>query len=256
MSNARGLGSLLPSLVLMALVPWGLVVAGQTTEGEAERIIEDYLRAVGGRSALEAVGSRVIKGTFAMPDMGMYAPIEIHVRPPDMALVSIDIAEVGGASNGVNGDVVWEINPMAGPRVLRGGDRLAGLRQAEVDPLLNWRKHFTGVESAGSEQVRGRTCEKLVLHPPEGDPITAYFDAETHLLTRMRGMRDGQPVDTYLSDYRPAGGVLMPHKSEMVMTQFAMQFTIEEVEVNVDIPDDVFALPPSIASLAARDGGN
>ncbi len=243
---------MLSSIALVALLQQGFVPAVQTAEGDAERVIEDYLRAVGGRSSLEAVQSRVIRGSFAMPDMGIYAPIEIFVKPPDKALVSIDIAEVGGASNGVNGEVVWEINPMVGPRLLRGGDRLAGLRQAEIDPVLNWKTHFTKVEATGSEEVRGRTCENLVLHPPEGDPITACFDAETHLLTRIRGVRDGQTVDTYMSDYRPVEGILMPHKSEMITPQFTMEFEIESVEINVDIPDETFALPPSVASLVDR----
>ena len=84
---------------------------------DADTVIGRYLEAMGGKAALAKVQSRVIKGTFNMPDMGMSAKMEVYTLRPDKYLSFINFMEVSPAYSGVNGDVAWEINPMTGPRI-------------------------------------------------------------------------------------------------------------------------------------------
>lgn len=216
---------------------------------DAETVIQQYLDAIGGKAALEKIKTRVIKGTFALPDMGIYASFESYTKPPDKYRLIIDFAEMGSAQNGVNGDVVWTINPMTGPRILTGGERLAALRQAQVDAFLNWKQFFTSAEASGPEALGDQQVIKVVLTPQEGEPLTCYFDADTHLLVRMDSVQDFQNIQTRLSDYREVDGVKLPHKMVMSSPQFSFELQIESVEHNVEIPDDKFALPPEIAQM-------
>lgn len=212
----------------------------------ADEVIEKYLTATGGRGALEKIQTRVMKGTFAMPDMGMYAPMEMWVQDPDKVFTTIEIAGMGSASSGVNGDVAWEINPMVGARVLQGADRANALVQARIEPLLHWRDLFQKVELAGEELVNGKKCWKLVLTPKEGTPSTQYFDQETGLVVRIDSIRDGQSITTSFSDYRPVDGIQVPHKIGMSSPQFGFEMTIESVQHNVAIPPEKFELPSEI----------
>ena len=57
----------------------------------------------------------------------------------------------------------------------------------------------------------------------------------------------GQQVETEttLSDFRPVGGVKMPHTQEVRSNgRVVMRRTISEIEVNATIPDQIFAMPP------------
>jgi hypothetical protein len=225
-----------------------LVLAGFAAAQSAEDVIEKYLQASGGRDALSGIQTRIMKGTFAMPDMGMYAPIQIYTQAPDKSLTYIEIPGMGSASNGVNGEVAWEVNPMVGARVLRGPDRVDALLQARIEPLLEWKKLFAKAELAGEETVAGKKCWKLVMTAHEGSPTTQYIDQESGLIARVDGVRDGQSVSTSFSDYKPVGGVQVPHKMVMMSPQFNFEMTFESVEHNVPIPPEKFALPSSVQS--------
>jgi len=218
----------------------------------ADTVLQQYIEAVGGKAALEKIKNRVIKGSFSIPDMGMYAQIEMYIAPPDKAATFIDLGSFGSASNGVNGDVVWEINPMIGARILSGADRLAGLRQAQLDPMLNWQKSFTKAELAGSDTVQGKPCTKISLTPSEGDPVFCCFDNESHLLTRMVGSRDGQSMQSDFSDYRAIDGVMVSFKSAMYTPQFSFEVKIDSVQHNLDIPAEKFQLPAEISSMVGK----
>ncbi len=223
------------------LAAW-TVVSAQTVD----EIIEKSLAALGGRAALEKVHSRVMKGTFALPDMGMYAPMEMYSQEPDKVFTWIEIAGMGAATSGVNGNVAWEINPMVGARVLQGPERANALVQARIEPLLHWKELFQSAELAGVEAVNGKNCWKLVLTPKDGIATTHYVDQESGLVVRIDGTRDGQAFTTSFSDYRPVDGIQVPHKVTMSSPQFGFEMTFELVQHNVPIPPEKFELPPEI----------
>ena len=109
---------------------------------DAETLIQVYVEAVGGKAAIDQVHTQVTKGTFALPDMGIYAPFEMYVEPPDKSFMVINFSEVSPASNGVNGDVAWQDNPMTGPQILTGESRRSALRSVAIEPLLRWKQYL------------------------------------------------------------------------------------------------------------------
>jgi len=247
MNQAKRLFFLLPA---MFLLPSGLELRAQTVD--AETIIQRYLDAVGGREAIEKIHSRVAKGTFAMADMGMYAPFESYIRTPDRYRFRLDFAGMGSAENGVNGDIAWQTNPMAGPRILSGSERLAALQQARIEPLLNWRDFFVSAEASGPESLGDRSVYKVVFTPEKGSPMTCYFDADSGLLVRADVEQGGQRIQSEISDYREVDGVKVPFKMTMSGSQFRFELLVESVEHNVEIPDETFSLPAEIARLVEQ----
>jgi hypothetical protein len=134
---------LLAPIIIVALFS-GL--AGLQAESQsAEAIIKKYVKAAGGKKALSKLTSRVSRGEFALPEFGVYAEMEVYIKPPNRVFTSVD-GEM--ATSGVNGDVAWSINPMEGARVLAGPQKAGALRQAILDPLVSWKNHFTSALNA------------------------------------------------------------------------------------------------------------
>lgn len=237
---------------LIALTGFLLCSTGIAADDEATKILDRYVEAVGGKSRLDQIKSVVIKGTFSLPDMGMYAPLETYTVVPDKSFTKIDIGDFGTAMNGVNGDVVWDINPMVGPRLLTGGERLNRLRQAQVDPFANWKENFTKAEMVGKETVGEVECSKVTFTPAEGEPMTGFFSNETGLMVKMVGSQGGQSVETSMKDYRDVNGIKVAHLVDIYTPQMSFTIELETIEYNGEIPDEKFALPPEIQALVDR----
>jgi hypothetical protein len=193
-----------------------------------------------------------MKGEFSMPDMGIYASLELYVQSPDKVLMRIDLAEYGEVKNGVNGDIAWDINPMMGPRLLQGGEKQAALRRAAINEFLHWRKYFKSAEIAGEEMVQDEACVKTIFTPIEGDPVEYYFSKESGLIRRFISNQGGQFVEMNMSDYREVGSIKVPFFMEMISPQFSFEMQMESVENNVDIPAEKFKLPEEIQALAGN----
>jgi hypothetical protein len=240
MRNARA-SLLMGVMLLLCHFTWAA--------GDADAVISRYLDAIGGKAALAKVHSRVMKGSFNMPAMGMSAKMEIYIEPPDKYLSFIDFEGMSPAYSGVNGDTAWEINPMSGPRIFSGAEKMANLRRAQIDPLLNWKANYVKVEVGDDAQIQGKPCTKLMLTDGDGSTTTVYFDKETGLISRREDSVGGQTIQSDVSDYRKVGDVLAPYKLNVSTAQFGFEVTVDSIEDNVDIPSDKFDLPPDIKAL-------
>jgi hypothetical protein len=215
----------------------------------AEAVIEKYVEAIGGREAFARLSNRVMQGEFSLPDMGIFTRIEAYSVPPDKSYVHVDTGGYGTAANGVQGDLVWDLNPMAGARILEGAERAARLRQAAWDPLLAWQEHFREVTLGEEEEVHGRDCSKLIFTPHEGETETLLFDKESGLLTQTRTSLNGTRFTGDFSDYREVDGVMIPFRIMVSSAQLNYGIRTESIEHNLEIPNDRFDPPQEIQAL-------
>ncbi len=106
------------------------------------------------------------------------------------------------------------------------------------------------------DTVDGKECYKVQLTPKEGSPITQCYDKESNLMVKM-SMTVQSPMgeaqsDSFFTDYRKEGDVLMPHKVKQSASGQEVVFTIDSVAFNADIPADKFALPDDIKALVKK----
>jgi hypothetical protein len=226
-----------------------LCVTGHGADDGAAKVLDRYAEAIGGKAKLAQIKSSVIKGTFSLPGMGMYAPMETYSVPPGKFFSKVDLGDFGTAMNGVIGDVVWDINPMTGPRILTGGERIMRLRQAQVDQFANWSENFPKTELVGKERVDGAETSKVIMTPSEGEPLTGYFSEETGLLVKIESVLNGQTAATSVKNYKEVDGIKIAHLVEINTPQMSFSIEFESVEHNVDIPEERFSLPPQIQTL-------
>jgi hypothetical protein len=62
-------------------------------------------------------------------------------------------------------------------------DHAAG---AAVSAFVRWKDLWDKAETIGEAMVGEAACYKVVLTPPDGEPLTSYFDRATGLLVQEK----------------------------------------------------------------------
>lgn len=216
-----------------------------------EEVIAKYLEAIGGKEKVTSFKTRVMKGTFNLVDMGMEAGITMYMAPPNFLSV-VELPGMGTALQGVTDGKAWQsIEAMGQIGFVEGAQAAAMMRQAEMEVLANWDKHFKSAETVGEEKVGEVDCIKVELTPNEGPAETYYFDKETGLLVQTVAMQQGMEAISEIGDYKEVDGVKMPHsiKTGGMMT---VEITIDSIENDAEISADQFTVPEAVAATAGN----
>ncbi len=224
---------------------------------DAGTILDRAVEAMGGADAMKAVETRYTSGTFSLPAMGIEASLRSWAARPNLTYTEITSPALGQILSGSDGEHFWENSAMTGPNLKDGEERAVSARQNDIDGLVNWRKHYSEAETVGREEVDGNLCHKVALTPHEGQVETHYYDVETGLLLKMEMIMKTDmgeiPIESFLSDYRKVGGLMIPFKTrQLVMQMQEMVSVIDSVAINAEIPSDRFALPAEIRALVEK----
>lgn len=252
MKMARSVMFGFASLLLAAIV-W----AQPPALPDAAQILDRSIEVTGGRAAYERIHSRVTFGSFELPAMGIKGKLTTYAAAPSFFYSVGESEAIGKLESGGNGEVLWDITAMTGPRIKTGGEKAAAAREARFNNALFWREMYKAVQTAGIDTVETRPCYKVVLTPNEGEPETGYYDVETGLPQRADQVIVAEmgrmSVQSFFSDYRPVDGLLIPFRSrQILMGMQEMVFATDSIAQNVEIPPERFALPPEIQALVAK----
>lgn len=237
--------------VFMALVSVTLPAAGA---GSGDAFISKYIDAIGGEKAIGKIKNRVVKGTFALPDMGMTATMETYLAPPN-SLSIINIDGMGEVVTGVSNGVAWRMHFMEGNAILEGAEKDRALRQGLIEELVEWKKWYETAECVAVEKVGEAEAYKVVMTPKEGEPSTIYFDKESGLIIQRESTQDGMPSTATVTDYRKVDGLLLSHKT-VISGMMTFEITYDSIEHNVDLASDRFDLPDEIKALMGEEGSS
>ena len=113
-------------------------------------------------------------------------------------------------ATGWDGATAWQMEPSGTVTEQAGGDIIPlANNEAYRDQNLWWRSDHGGAVVAGDGQKTDKvaTFDVLTVTPRGGKPFDAWFDARTHLLTRIVEVQGTLPITTSFSDYAPVDGV-------------------------------------------------
>ncbi len=239
----RAVPRLVPFLPLMLLT---LSSCG-THEPSAQEILAKYFNAVGGKEAIQAFKSRTEKGAFSLPDMGYSGEFASYIKPPNLALQQISLGGAVVASSGKINDLVWQTNPMTGPKILKGAEARSAIRAASLDPVLPW---TVDLQSATVQDWSAESpTVEVLLRETDGDQAICEFDQKTGLLNTIITFAGDQRTMTSYSEYESADGVAVPRRIQTNPGGQTLVFVISEVEHNQDLPDSMFEPPADIVAL-------
>jgi hypothetical protein len=220
-----------------------------------DSILDKYVETTGGRAAYEKVKNEVDTGTMEISAMSMKGTLTTY-KSAGKSYTIIDLTGFGKAEEGTNGEVAWSINGMEGARVKQGDERAAALREAALALETHWHDFYKKAEVAGTEDVGGKPCYKLVLTPNEGAAETRYYDKSSNLLVKMlvpvTPPSGAITLELGLADYRDEGGILRPHTITEKLPSTDIVVKIESVKYNQEIAADRFDLPADIKAAMSE----
>ena len=184
-------------------------------------VVRRYLEARGGAAKLRAVESLRFTGTMEMPDVSGAFVLEL-ARPNRMRTEFVVQGQTGVRA--FDGQHAWSRLPLPGepPRPMSPEEAADARAQADVDlsPLVDsTAKGFT-VELVGRDRLPGGEIWKLIVRGRDGPAALALprrAQPPRGPDGRLAHWSTGQPVDfvTEVSDYRPVGGLMFPHRIEV-----------------------------------------
>ncbi|HUB82679.1 MAG TPA: DUF620 domain-containing protein [Bryobacteraceae bacterium] len=223
---------------------------------KADTILDKYVEVTGGKAAYQKHHNEISKGSLSISAVGLKGDLTSYRAEPDKSLTEIDLGGMGKSTEGSDGTIFWSKSSMMGPHVKEGAEKSQAELSAKFNAELNWRDLFKDVKTVGTDTVDGKDCYKVQLTPGDGSPIVQCYDKDSGLMVKMtmtaQTPMGEQTVDSFASDYRKEGDVLMPHKIKQVLAGQEILITIDSVTFNADIPADKFAVPDDIKALAEK----
>jgi len=174
---------------------------------------------------------------------------------------SLDAAGIRN-SDGFDGRTPWQQDVSLAYTPQLGGDRPRTAASAAYrNANAWWRADRGGARLAllDRDTIGGRAQDRLQLTLRDGQAIDAWFDAESHLLTRIAEQRQFFHDTEDYSDYRREGGAMLAHKvvTDPGLGAAAISTSLlEKVTIAPAKPLSVYAMPRGPLAGATILGGN
>lgn len=229
--------------------PGGVAIRdGQTIENPGslptvDEVLRKYVEAIGGAAAINAVNSRVTKGSLDVVGISRGGTFEIYAQAPNKVLNVIQAHPLGTVKLGFNGRSGWTTNA-AGQRALKGLDLARLQRDADFYAPVRLKNNYAKVTLAGMSKIGYRDVYVLDLRPSAGAAERYYLDAQTYLPVRINAVRTtgavSEPVEVYLDEWREVDGIKFPFSISQRFPKLTLTFTVKEIKHNVPLDAKIF----------------
>jgi peroxiredoxin len=224
-----------------------------------DEIVNKYVAATGGVEKWKSLES------FAVVSRSEGWSFDLYWKKPNRIRIEVAIQSPapGLDIRSFDGTTGWRLSPMEGSETARfmSGAEILDL-QEEGDAfreLIDYKTKGHRVELVGKESVDGSPAYKLKLTKPSGEVVHIFLDAKTFLeVKRVRHVRfpgDGQYREfvTVIGDYRPVGGLLLPHRVGNAVREYRVNIPMDESGFKMPGKNDEDQGQPSAAEEKASD---
>ena len=223
----------------------------------AEQLAAKHVEAIGGKAWAEV---KTIKMTGDYESFSNTAPFTIYRKRPGKYRFEHTMIKMP-CVRAYDGEKAWWQGPFFnapdGAYIPEPQNNVTVWESAFEDALIGYKEKGIKLEAAGTEDFEGTEHHLLKLTYPDGLEETWYLHPKTFLKSFMlsRTYEYGRPgpLEVFYDDYRKVGDVIMPFYVELEWHTRHRLFTIEEVALNTDVEDSLFAVPPA-ANKPASDG--
>jgi photosynthetic reaction center cytochrome c subunit len=227
-------------------------------------LLDKYIAALGGASAIQGLKSRVSRGELLhakienaggqqkIINRGASDPLEVAQVAPNK------IAFSGSASQVYDGSKAW-VNTPRGPRFLNPEQTAILAAAGNLQAALALKERAARLRVVGKDSVDGKDAYVVGGAGLDGRRARYFFDAQSGLLVR-RIAYSPTPVGPFpeqldYSDYRDVGGVKVPFTVKHTFLEDDRQGITEkysEIKNNVPVDEAKFQPPPAPPAQAAQ----
>ena len=196
-----------------------------------QEILAKYVKAIGGREAMEKVKSWTMRGTVEISPVGISGTFEQIASAPDRAMTKMSVTGIGDMLEGYDGKTAWSINPIQGSRERTGAELLQTKLMSDFYRDIKLDKLYPKMEVKGIEKVNGKDAYVVSATPDGGLPAsTMYFDVQSGLLVRSDNTiiapEGQQPASIFIEEMKQVDGVMVPTKKRTKLPTFEMLMTV------------------------------
>jgi hypothetical protein len=212
-----------------------------------KEVLDRYVKALGGRDAIQKIKSRTASGTVELVPMNMKGTFESYAAPEAKSFSRLTIAGVGDLLEGTDGKSAWSVNPIQGSRERTGAELVQAKLLNDFYRDIRLEQLFAKIDVKGTSKVGNRDAYVLAAAADGLSPETWYFDTETGLLLRSDftaiAPEGNQQMTVFYEDHRKIDGVMVPFRIRTQTPSFEIVLTSTEVKHNLPIDDSKFAKP-------------
>ncbi len=224
-------------------------------------VVAKCAKALGGQGNWQQIRSFEMLGKETY--LGVRGPLQIHWKRPNLYRIE-SRSDADRYIDAYDGNMVWVQRettlglkgnwPAPAPQFIAAWIEV----DAELaPPFIDYLERGQQANFIGEDDCDGRPCYGIEFIARNGQAETWHVDLETFLpISRLRiipyvGHRAEDRV--FYEDYREVSGVLIPFHREQEVGNLYRVRDLESVEVNVEIADSDFALPPPSGMEMLRD---
>ena len=229
---------------------------------DAQRIVDRYVEASGGRMALEAENNFHLKGRLST--IGLHGTYEAWIETPDRMVEVVSLGSLQ-VRTGINGNQAWRTDlSLQNLQTLNGRE----LEAEQADVWFQTQQWLGPDQGGGSVALAshayavGQAYDVLDIAPPVGPSRRLWFNSNSGLIERMVMRGDLHQSEQYFSRYRRIAGRLRP----TVIGGSSMSdgdgtpdegLVLDAIDVNLSMSDQLFHPPVTARSpirWLKRDG--
>lgn len=214
----------------------------------AEKVVERYLKAIGGRKRAAAIREASVEYTLQLNDktVGM---AKLQTKVPSSRRSEMTF-ENGTAVAGASSGSAWSRGLDGQLRTLTGAEGGAAKLQAllEASHLIDYKKLNVAARVVSLGDVAGEPAFIVEFSTRGGAKTVYYFSRSTGLITRIED--DARRISTRLADYRLENGLLQPHQIKVDLRGAGtLTLLLQHAEYNTGIAASVFDPPAATEAL-------
>lgn len=255
-------------ILLLALLVVGAaqVALAQTTPAlpkklpTAEKIVDNYLKAIGGKKAAGALKDATYEWIIVFNGQP-FGTARTQRKAPASERLELTFGN-GQIISAANARSAWELGLDGRLQTLTGPESAAAKLRASLDAshLINFKKANVLARVVSLGDLASEPAYIVEFSTRGGARFQYYFSVKTSLITKITG--DVRKTKLQFDDYRSEHGILEPHKVRMnVDGSGELTLQLHSVKYDTGIDDRVFDPPAAtenldVAALLREVGGN
>jgi zinc protease len=243
--------------ILMVVIAGSRLAMAQSdsTLPSVERVLDQFVQALGGRAALENVTSMTFTGALNIPQLKTTGKTTEYFKYPNHFAFVAEVPGYGMVRTVYDGKTAWNTDPKGGVSEISGPELSDIRRRADIHWNLKLKEFYPGLKVTGRETVNGKETWALEA-TVDAWTYRLYFDSATGLLVRFDTdtHKPGGNSSVLIGDYRDVGKVRFAFAASMTSSQGGWSRQLDEVNFNVPIDDSVFAKPSSTGNSGGTAG--
>ncbi|MHA4810722.1 M1 family metallopeptidase [Flavitalea flava] len=206
----------------------------------AADVINNYLKATGGKDKLAAVKDLVIVSGGVV--QGQKIVRTQKYKTPDKYLLEISLPDMNMTAVRllVNGDSA-KITQMGQTPVLDEESRKAIKEVSLLFPEINYLAGGYKTELTSIKNINGKDAYEVKVTYPSGSLVTNYYEVATgYKLREVHVDKQGGSKNLDMDDYRDASGIKFPYHFNDDEGEVVLDLTVQSIKVNQGVVDTDF----------------